>query len=124
MGTAAGIAVLIYGFIYIKVFDMYWGFENLVSKDELRWQLCEFRSQQSSNPSDIEHKILEDKKFKPGSLTSDEYEVSDEELKEFQEWKSKDKKFKVGEYTYPLFFLSFVCSTLLVGKIVQKIFWY
>jgi hypothetical protein len=23
MGTAAGIAVLIYGFIYIKVFDMY-----------------------------------------------------------------------------------------------------
>jgi hypothetical protein len=36
MGTAAGFAVLIYGLIYIKVFDMYWGFENLVSDNELR----------------------------------------------------------------------------------------
>jgi hypothetical protein len=106
--------------IYIKVFDMYWGFENLVSDNELRWELrsqgWELHSQ--GNSSD-------------GSNSSDVYVASDgtvkseyELLRELRESKSKNKKFKVGEYTYPIFFLSFVCSTLLVGQIVQKIFWY
>jgi hypothetical protein len=95
MGTAAGLAVLVFGLLYIKLFDMYWGFENLDG---------------GSNSSDV-------------NVTSDgsnSYVTSDATVKSDDESKSKPKK--LGKYTFSIFLLSFFCGLIAVGELFEKIF--
>jgi hypothetical protein len=103
MGTAAGLAVLVFGLLYIKLFDMYWGFENLDG---------------GSNSSDV-NVTSDGSNSSDVNVTSDATVKSDDELRESR---SKNKKFKVGTYTFPIFLLSFFCGLIAVGELFEKIF--